>query len=255
MEKIQEYKPAIKIQDFPSKGRVSRVKGRTTGRLHHLLTDLETNIFYLLDFEDKIIDIKEHYPLLDLMDGEVDLENINLNKFKNKKTGEQYIFSTTFVVTINDTNKEKYIALSVKNESQLYRGTTLEKLEVERRYWKVKGIEWSILTNRDININRVENIKWLLLNNDSGKIENEELITNLIEDTVESNNEITLNNMISNIAKVTYINEAIILTVFKRMISNKKLITDLNIKILLEDKLMRYKVAEGGEIVGRCING
>ena len=39
------------------------------------------------------------------------------------------------------------------------------------------------------------------------------------------------------------------------MISNKKLITDLNIKILLEDKLMRYKVAEGGEIVGRCING
>lgn len=44
MEKIQEYKPAIKIQDFLSKGRVSRIKGKTTGRLHHLLTDLETNI-------------------------------------------------------------------------------------------------------------------------------------------------------------------------------------------------------------------
>lgn len=93
MEKIQEYKAAIKIQDFPSKGRVSRIKGRTTGRLHHLLTDLETNIFYLLDFEEDVIDIKEHYPLLDLMDGEVDLEDINLNKFKNKKTGEQYILA------------------------------------------------------------------------------------------------------------------------------------------------------------------
>lgn len=77
---------------------------------------------------------------------------------------------------------------------------------MERRYWKAKGIEWSIVTNRDINMNRVENIKWLFLNNDSEDIENEELITNLIQDTVQSNYEITLNNMIINIAKVTCIN-------------------------------------------------
>ncbi|MBN1062512.1 hypothetical protein FDB37_05470 [Clostridium botulinum] len=60
--------------------------------------------------------------------------------------------------------------------------------------------------------------------------------------------------MISNIAKVTRINEAILLTILKRMIINEKLITDLNMKILLEDKLIRYKVAEGSEIIGRCIN-
>jgi len=33
----QNYVPAIKIQDFPSEGRVSRIKGITTSRQHELL--------------------------------------------------------------------------------------------------------------------------------------------------------------------------------------------------------------------------
>ncbi|NFG58435.1 hypothetical protein FC778_06905 [Clostridium botulinum] len=45
--------------------------------------------------------------------------------------------------------------------------------------------------------------------------------------------------MISNIAKVTHINEALLLTIFKRMIINEKLITDLNMKILLEDNIKK----------------
>lgn len=246
---IKNYESAIKVQDFPSKARVSRVKGRKTGRLHHLLTDLETNIFYLLDFNDDVIDIKEHYPLLDLMDGEIDLGNINLNKFKDKKTGEQYMFSTTFVVTVKKSEKEEYLAISVKNESQLYKGTTLEKLEVERRYWQRKKIKWCILTNKDIEIDMVENIKWLLLCDESVFLDNEDLIINLIKDTISNNSNITLNTMINNISKITYINEAIILTVMKKMIIRKILWTDLSEKITLDDKLDRYKCWDGGVIV------
>ena len=46
---LMEYKPWIQIQDFPSKGIVSRVKGRTTGRIHHLMSNLELRYFLLLD--------------------------------------------------------------------------------------------------------------------------------------------------------------------------------------------------------------
>lgn len=251
--KDEEYQTGIKIQDFPSKGRVSRIKGRTTGRLHHLLSDLETNIFYLLDYDEKVTDIKEHYPLLDLMDINVDLDNIDLKKFMNKKTGEQYIFTTSFVVTLQDINSERYLAITVKNESQLYKSTTLEKLEVERRYWSKKEIDWCIVTNRDIVIERVENIKWLLLGNIDEEIEHENIIMDLIKDTIITNSNIRISKMLSNIGKVLNINEAIILSVLKKLITNGKLVTDLDKKILLTDELIRFKFKDGDSI-GRCIN-
>lgn len=44
---LMEYKPCVQVQDFPSKGIVSRVKGRTTGRIHHLMSNLELRYFLL----------------------------------------------------------------------------------------------------------------------------------------------------------------------------------------------------------------
>ena len=54
-----EYKPWIYIHDFSSNGIVSRVKGMTTGRIHHLLSNQELWYFYLLDWSEKAIDIRE----------------------------------------------------------------------------------------------------------------------------------------------------------------------------------------------------
>jgi hypothetical protein len=43
------YTPWIFIQDFASRGTVSRVKGMTTGRVHHLMLNNELAYFYILD--------------------------------------------------------------------------------------------------------------------------------------------------------------------------------------------------------------
>jgi hypothetical protein len=53
--KGKDYKPWLKIQDFPSKGRVTRVKGIKTLRQHELFSDLERNYFYYLDFSDNVM--------------------------------------------------------------------------------------------------------------------------------------------------------------------------------------------------------
>lgn len=58
------YMPWIRIQDFASNGVVSRVKGRKTGRIHHLMSNNELAYFYLLDWSDSVLDIREQYPLL-----------------------------------------------------------------------------------------------------------------------------------------------------------------------------------------------
>ena len=61
----KDYIPWIKIQHFPSNGRVSRIKSWKTGRVHHFLSDLETKYFYYLEWQDDVIDIREQFPLID----------------------------------------------------------------------------------------------------------------------------------------------------------------------------------------------
>lgn len=157
---LNNYKPWFTIQDFPSIGRGSRILGNKTKRVHHFFSDLETMCFYLWDWDEKVIDIKEHYPLLDLYDV-VETDDINLNFFKDKYTNEPYILTTTFLINIaNNTGRIGHFARSIKYKLGLEKSTTMEKLELERRYWKAQGVDWAIITEDDIPKEKVKNIQW-----------------------------------------------------------------------------------------------
>lgn len=58
----------LKIQDVSSLGRSTRLKGIKTNRQHEFLSDLERNYFYITEFSDFVIGIREHFPLLRLED-------------------------------------------------------------------------------------------------------------------------------------------------------------------------------------------
>ncbi|MGL5942124.1 MAG: TnsA endonuclease C-terminal domain-containing protein [Waterburya sp.] len=62
----KDYKPWITIQDFPSRGRVSRSLGWKSDRIHHFMSDWELRFFYLLEWSTTVQDIREQYPLLNL---------------------------------------------------------------------------------------------------------------------------------------------------------------------------------------------
>lgn len=158
---LENYKPWLTVQDFPSLGRASRILGKTTKRVQHFFSDLETRCFYLWDLDERIIDIREHYPLLDIYDV-VDTDDINTNTFKDKYTGEAYILTTTFLLTFKNTDGEiNYFARSVKPKLALEKTTTMEKLEMERRYWKAKTIDWAVITEEDVSIDKAKNIQWI----------------------------------------------------------------------------------------------
>ncbi|TDR80675.1 hypothetical protein [Paludibacterium purpuratum] len=61
--RLASYKPWLTVHDVPSSGRVSRIQGWHTGRIHHLLSDGETGLFLLFDWEDNVSDIREQFPL------------------------------------------------------------------------------------------------------------------------------------------------------------------------------------------------
>jgi hypothetical protein len=81
-----DYKPWLTINDYPSMGRVSRVLGWKTGRVHHLFTDIQTRYFYLLDWSDQVTDIRECFPLLQMEEVITNKAGLDFQSFCDKKT-------------------------------------------------------------------------------------------------------------------------------------------------------------------------
>ena len=151
-----DYLPWLYIQDVPSEGRATRMKGWTTGRMHHFMSDLERDFFYLLDFADHVADIREQYPLLPLEETLAIADKMGVKHPTDPYTGEPVVMTTDFLVTY----KNKSMACSVKPADHLGSTRTIDKLEIEKRYWQERYIEWKIVTDRDIPKIVARNIEW-----------------------------------------------------------------------------------------------
>ena len=148
------------IQDIGSLGLVSRVKGLKANRLHHLLSTLELNYFFILDWTDKVIDIKEQYPL-NLEETIALAKEINVKHPPKNNPENPTVMTTDFVISVHQPIGIKQIARTIKYSTDLANERVLEKFEIERRYWAERKIDWGIVTELDINKTVAENLRWL----------------------------------------------------------------------------------------------
>lgn len=148
-----DYKPWITIQDVPSKGRATRLKGIKTGRQHEFLSDMERNYFYFLEYSSEVKDIREQYPLLPIEDTICIAKELGVEHPKNPKNGELIALTTDFLITTYTNNKEESVARTIKSKDDLLNERVLEKFEIERIYWEKREIDWGIVT--DIEIDKV----------------------------------------------------------------------------------------------------
>jgi hypothetical protein len=151
------YAPWIRVQDFASRGVVSRVKGRTTGRVHHLMSNYELAYFYILDWSDVVMDIREQYPLADLACAVNVAAQAGIKYPTDRISCYPYILTCDFMISTANGLK----ARTIKMTKELEKPRTLEKLEIERRYWLEKGIDWKIVTEHEIPYQKAKNIEWL----------------------------------------------------------------------------------------------
>lgn len=152
-----DYKPWLTVRDLPSRGRSSRVFGHKSTRTHHLLSDLELAVFLILEWDPSVTDIREQFPL-NLKDTQSIARNAQIKHPIDR--GVQQIMSSDFLVNTNILNKPKF-ALQAKYADDLEDPRTIEKLEIERQFWKLKSVPWFIVTENDIPKVVFENIKWL----------------------------------------------------------------------------------------------
>ena len=151
------YIPWIRVQDFASQGVVSRVKGRTTGRVHHLMSNNELAYFYMLDWSENVLDIREQYPLLDLDCALYAAAHAGIKYPTDRISGYPYVLTCDFMVTTASGLK----ARTIKMSSELNKSRVLEKLEIERRYWLTHGVDWKLVTENEISYRKAKNIEWL----------------------------------------------------------------------------------------------
>lgn len=156
----KSYKPWITVSEGPKGGRASRNKGWKTRRIHHLLSDNETDVFYILEWADNVVDIREQFPILDYEHAMSIAKDCGI-EYPLGKDGFPYILTTDFLITLNINGKRVNIARTVKPFEQLDKSRILELFEIERRYWRDRNIDWGIITEREINKTFCRNVELL----------------------------------------------------------------------------------------------
>ncbi len=149
-----DYKPWITIYDFPSKGKVVRILGKKTNRIHHLLSQLEKIYFLILDNDPSVEDIKEQFPLplyhTQLIAAELKIKHPCVNGFS-------YVMTTDFFYKQNGA----WHAVQIKTTEDAEKERVKEKFAVEKAYYEKIGVDWKALTEKDLPPIVAENYFWL----------------------------------------------------------------------------------------------
>lgn len=158
---LLNYKPWLLVQEVTTHGKASRDIGWKTGRKHDFLSTLEFLYYLTLEWSLMVTDIREQFPLLPIEDTLTIADSLGLKHPTHPKTKEPIVMTTDFYISLRDDNGSFEHARTIKYAEDLSNRRTLEKFEIERRYWEVKGIDWGIVTENEIPTTLAENVDFL----------------------------------------------------------------------------------------------
>lgn len=157
----QAYRPWHEGRDVPSDAVVSEILGIKTGRIHHSLSQGEKSFFYLIEFHEHVVDVREQFPLLPLSLAMSNAQAMGIRYPKIPKTQTPWVMTTDFLITYLQKGKLQYAAFSVKAKSRFSTKADFEKQELERIWWESLGIPWRIFINDEEAKVVSQNICWL----------------------------------------------------------------------------------------------
>ncbi|HGW6104932.1 TPA: TnsA endonuclease N-terminal domain-containing protein [Citrobacter werkmanii] len=154
------YKPWLRVQDVASKGTSAKIQGLKSNRVHHLLSQLECACFYQAEFLDRVIDIREQFPLLPLSLSMKIAETLGIQHPRIPTTNTPSIMTTDFLLTCYSDGQLWYEAVCVKPEQQLSNERVAQKLDLERIWWQLLGVTFKVFTVSEKTRIQSSNIEW-----------------------------------------------------------------------------------------------
>ena len=149
-----DYKPWLSGHEFASMGVYTRMMGLTIPRMYVFFSRLESDLFVIYDTDPEIEDILEQY----YMDLPATLRLARSMGIRHPWSGQYYNVMTADILFLKN---GIWHARSVKPSSELNNPRTVEKLCLEQAYFHETGIQWSIVTEKEINPYKVQNLRWL----------------------------------------------------------------------------------------------
>lgn len=244
-----DYIPWTLTHDYSSLGRATRLKGTKIPRVFHLQSDIQYRAFLLFEFQSNVIDIRETYPLLDVHET-INTEDLRFDKYRDKETNEPFVITTNFLLTLKgEDGKERYLARTVKNTSELKRKITFEKLEIERRYFFEKQIPWQIITEKQLPRQLAKNIEWVretLLEGSEAELDKEELSAHLLRELF-NNNHLPVRQVLRLFDKEVGSPKGTGLFLFRYLIAKKEFRVNMNQSIDLSETVKNLSLMEVGK--------
>ncbi|MEX3555619.1 MAG: TnsA endonuclease N-terminal domain-containing protein [Burkholderia gladioli] len=248
-----DYKPWLRVQDVPSRGRSRKVHGFKTGRVHHVLSDLEYAYLVVLEFSERVIDIREQFPLLPVAPIQEIARQRGIRYPLYAQTTVPFVMTTDFVVTVKaDDGSAHEFARTVKYTDELSTGNqllrTLEKLELEKAWWLQHGVDWQIVTEQSVHPVLARNLIWL---RGSAQIERElqsdHLCARFVEGVADAGtHDRTLAALLRTVSYRLRIPYPGAVKLFKYLVWHKALLVDLQKPMLLTSQAPKIKIAAVG---------
>lgn len=188
------WRPLVEVRDVPSHGWSFRLRSWIHNRSHHLLSKHERNYYLTLTWTPSIIAIYEQVALFEI-DETVDIADALKIRYPvinhpSKPSHKMLpLLSSDFRLTVNKDNQTFDVIRTVKPASQVQSRRVQQKLDIEREYWRRRGINWGIVSEATLPHILAKNV-WLIYNHrDQAEVLQR---CNITLDELEAINEILL---------------------------------------------------------------
>lgn len=156
----ENYVPWLLVTDFSSSGRVRRVHGLKTGRVHHLFSDVEYDVLLASEWSPSVVDIREQYPLDRELTQTIALE-LKIRHPHYPGTHVPTVMTVDFLLTVIQNGAERFVALNAKRDEEAEDENSLAKLEIQRTYFETLGVEHHLVYHSQLPQQKLLNLAWI----------------------------------------------------------------------------------------------
>ncbi len=153
------YTPWYFVHEVPSHGRSHVLQGYKENRTCHLLSDLEYHAWLIAEASPVVIETREQFVLLPVEETVDIAAEMGVKHPTFPRTHTLSPVTTDLLLTVQRKLQVTFEAVAVKPSKHLSQKRVLEKLEIERRYWERRQINWHVATELEFPKAVITNLK------------------------------------------------------------------------------------------------
>jgi hypothetical protein len=154
------YKPWVGVHDIASAGRMHRAFSQAFGRTIHMLSDVESNTFLLLEYSRKFTQVYEGFPLERKCTLQI-AEALGIQHPYYQGTHVPAVMTVDFLAVRESNDDMLIVAFDCKRSEDAEDEHTIEKLQITRAYFAGRGVAHHLVFHSELPMSKVKNIEWI----------------------------------------------------------------------------------------------